>query len=119
MKTFKKIDVNKRAILFLVLLFAAAALSFAADEFGLEPRVGMIVKFLTSPWVSGIAFVALVIECIAMITAGRQEPGMFKKFLPWIIGTLVFMAAPTITTAFLDLSTSNQSAALEKLKLDK
>jgi type IV secretory pathway VirB2 component (pilin) len=80
----------------------------------MNSKVEIIVKFITSPWVKGIAFVALVIECIAMIFAGRQEPGMFKKFIPWIAGTIVFMAAGTITTAFLKLNTQETVDTLFK-----
>jgi hypothetical protein len=34
---------------------------------------------------------------------GRQEPGMWKKFVPWIAGTVLFMAAGTITNKFMNL----------------
>jgi len=110
--------IGKRAFLVLLLLFVVAAFSFAAeDPFGLDKKVSILVELVSSPWVKGIAFIALVVECIAMITAGRQEPGMFKKFVPWIIGTIVFMAAGTITKTF--LSDMDASATSKELELTK
>jgi type IV secretory pathway VirB2 component (pilin) len=68
-----------------------------------EERVKKILEFLSSPWVKGICVIALIVECIGMITAGRQEPGMFKKFIPWIAGTVLFMSAGSITSMFVEL----------------
>jgi len=107
----------KRIFLVLLLLCITAVFSFAADDvFGLNSRVAILVNLVNSPWVKGIAFIALVIECIAMITMGRQEPGMFKKFIPWIIGTIVFMAAGPITNTFLKL---DDNKPVDALGLDK
>jgi hypothetical protein len=39
----------------------------------------MVLQMLSSPWVKGIACIALIAECIGLITAGRQEPGMFRS----------------------------------------
>jgi type IV secretory pathway VirB2 component (pilin) len=98
--------VGKRLLMFAVLMVLAAFPLFADSGFdaisdSLNEKVGGILKILGSPWVKGIACIALIIECIALLTAGRQEPGMFKKFIPWIAGTLLLLAAGTITTAFL------------------
>jgi type IV secretory pathway VirB2 component (pilin) len=115
MKTLNNNFVNKRILLVFFLFFVITAFSFADnDDFGMNDKVGIIIKFITSPWVKGIAFIALVIECIAMIFAGRQEPGMFKKFIPWIAGTIIFMAAGHITSAFLKLDTSGTIDTLFK-----
>jgi type IV secretory pathway VirB2 component (pilin) len=73
----------------------------ASINTALNSKVQIILDILSSPWVKGVACIALVAECIGMITAGRQEPGMFKKFIPWVVGTLLFLAAGTITTAFM------------------
>jgi type IV secretory pathway VirB2 component (pilin) len=67
-----------------------------------EERVSIILEFLSSPWVRGVCVIALIAECIGMITAGRQEPGMFKKFIPWIVGTVLFMSASAITEQFIN-----------------
>ena len=108
---------RKRTVLVPVLFCAAAAVS-SADTFGMDSKVGILVDFVTSPWVSGIAFIALVIECIALLTAGRQEPQMFKKFIPWIIGTIVFMAAGPITKAFLTLDDDYKTSVKTDLGID-
>jgi type IV secretory pathway VirB2 component (pilin) len=87
----KKKGIGKRVVLVVILLALCTFQAAAQDNsFGLDDKVGMIVQMLSSPWVKGIA-------CIGLITAGRQEPGKFKKFIPWIAGTILFMAAGTIT----------------------
>jgi type IV secretory pathway VirB2 component (pilin) len=115
MKIFNS-SMGKRVFLVLLLLCTITAISFAqpttSDAFGLNSKVKILVDLVNSPWVKGIAFIALVVECIAMITAGRQEPGMFKKFVPWIAGTIVFMAAGTIVNAFLTLNATETSSTL-------
>jgi hypothetical protein len=72
----KKLVINKR-IAALVLLLVICTFSVAADDFGLDEKIGMVLQMLSSPWVKGIACIALIVECIGLITAGRQEPGMF------------------------------------------
>jgi type IV secretory pathway VirB2 component (pilin) len=106
MKTSIRTQGAKKLIMVLGLLFMAAVCAFAqssGDDFGLNTHVETILKFLNAPWVKGIACIALIIECIGLVTMGRQEPGMWKKFVPWIAGTVLFMAAGTITSKFLTL----------------
>jgi type IV secretory pathway VirB2 component (pilin) len=104
-----------KRIVILFLLFAVCTFSVAAqtDDFGLDEKIGMVLQMLSSPWVKGIACIALIVECIGLITAGRQEPGMFKKFIPWIAGTILFMAAGTITSKFINVETDTFNEALE------
>jgi type IV secretory pathway VirB2 component (pilin) len=108
----KKLVVNKR-IAALALLLVICTFSVAADDFGLDEKIGMVLQMLSSPWVKGIACIALIVECIGLITAGRQEPGMFKKFIPWIAGTILFMAAGTITSKFISVEEDTFNSALE------
>lgn len=96
------------AILFVVFTFTVSA----EDTFGLDEKVGMVLQMLSSPWVKGIACIALIAECIGLITAGRQEPGMFKKFIPWIAGTILFMAAGTITSKFITIEDNTFNSAI-------
>jgi type IV secretory pathway VirB2 component (pilin) len=105
---------GKRLVI-LIVLFAVCTFQAAAqdDAFGLDAKVAMILQMLSSPWVKGIACIALIAECIGLITAGRQEPGMFKKFIPWIAGTILFMAAGTITSKFVDVETSTFNEQLD------
>jgi type IV secretory pathway VirB2 component (pilin) len=108
----KNLVINKRMAA-LVLLLVICTFSVAADDFGLDEKIGMVLQMLSSPWVKGIACIALIVECIGLITAGRQEPGMFKKFIPWIAGTILFMAAGTITSKFISVEEDTFNSALE------
>jgi type IV secretory pathway VirB2 component (pilin) len=88
-------------------LFAQSSGSGQASGLKVAEYVQKILDFLTNPWVKGVCVIALIVECIGMITAGRQEPGMFKKFIPWIAGTVLFMSAGSIVNMFLDLNTAS------------
>ena len=112
-KTNKKIV----CIIFMITFFMIGvfAQSTSDDAFGLGAKVNILLQFLSSPWVKGVACIALIAETIGLITAGRQEPGMFKKFIPWIAGTIIFMAAGTITTKFMEGVTTNTfSSVMDK-----
>ncbi|MDR3283828.1 MAG: TrbC/VirB2 family protein [Treponema sp.] len=100
-----KLGGNKNAVMTALCIALMASSLFAQSQSGFtaaDTYMNTIIGFITSPWVKGIAFVALVAECIAMLTAGRQEPGMFKKFIPWIVGTILFMSASTIVKYFMN-----------------
>jgi type IV secretory pathway VirB2 component (pilin) len=103
----------KRLVLFIVFFVVCVFSAAAEDAFGLDTKVGLMLQLLSSPWVKGIACIALIAECIGLITAGRQEPGMFKKFIPWIAGTILFMAAGTITGKFINIEQSTFTTQLE------
>lgn len=99
---------TKRFIVFLfILLISVSFLSAQEDGIGLQKHVNTILSIITSNAVRGIACIFLIILCIGLITTGRQEPEMFKKFIPWIAGTILFMAAGTITDKFLDKDNLN------------
>lgn len=105
-----------------VFLCALICTSFAAaqsDEFGVSTNIAMILQFLASPWVTGLACIALIIEAILLLTAGRSEPGMFKKFVPWIAGTIVFLSAGTITSKFIGESLSDTSRFTSELGIEE
>lgn len=104
--------VGKRILIVAVLFVVITVTASAQDAFGLDEKVGMVLQMLSSPWVKGIACIALIAECIGLITAGRQEPGMFKKFIPWIAGTILFMAAGTITSKFITIEDDSFNSAL-------
>lgn len=103
---------HKHVLMFFIVAAVFISASFAADDFGLEGKIGVILKFLSSPWVKGVACIFLVAEAIGLLTAGRQEPGMFKKFIPWIAGTVIFMAAGTITSKFITSTDTTFTSAL-------
>lgn len=103
MEKIKNLVHNKKFVMIMFFAFVCISATFADDTFGLDSKVKILVDLISSPWVKGIACIALIVECIGLITAGRQEPGMFKKFIPWIAGTIIFMAAGTITNKFLNV----------------
>lgn len=102
MEKIKGLVHNKKFVMFLFLAVVCVSSTFAEDDFGLDKKIQILLDLFTSPWIKGIACIALIVECIGLVTAGRQEPGMFKKFVPWIAGTIIFMAAGTITNKFID-----------------
>lgn len=106
MEKIKGLLHDKRFLMFLMVGAVCVSSTFAEDTFGLNSKVQILVDLISSPWVKGIACIALVVECIGLVTAGRQEPGMFKKFIPWIAGTIIFMAAGTITNKFLSVNST-------------
>lgn len=102
-------------LLMMVVCVMCVSAQDSSDAFGLGDKVNILLQFLSSPWVKGVACIALIAETIGLITAGRQEPGMFKKFIPWIAGTIIFMAAGTITTKFMSgVTTSTFTEVTEK-----
>lgn len=113
MERIKSLAHNKKFVMMMFFAVVCISATFAeTDTFGLNSKVKILIDLISSPWVKGIAFIALVIECIGLITAGRQEPGMFKKFIPWIAGTIIFMAAGTITNKFLNLDNSTFNSVM-------
>lgn len=85
---------------FLMAFFAVVMCSFtfadAASE--MSSSVNRIVDFFSSGWVKGIACIMLIGECLGLFFAGGQNPQIFKKFLPFIIGTMLFICAGKIIT---------------------
>lgn len=92
---------NKKLLVFLIVLILGTGFIFA-DETGVSAEmnnvVNRLVGFFDSGWVKGIACIALIAEAIALIFAGGQNPQIFKKFLPLIAGTVIFMCAGKIVT---------------------
>lgn len=92
------------SLLFLVCGFVAAQENALVTN--LTDNLQVILDIFTSPIVKGIACIFLIILCIGLVTTGRQDPEMFKKFIPWIIGTVLFMSAGAITERFVDTDNS-------------
>lgn len=91
---------NKKLYMFLILFVAATTSIFAQSTATAEMNniVGNLVSFFENGWVKGIACIALIAEAIGLIFAGGQNPQIFKKFLPLIAGTVIFMCAGKIIT---------------------
>ncbi len=115
MEKIKSLIHNKKFVMVMFIAFVCVSLTFAEDDaFGLNSKVKILVDLISSPWVKGIACIALIVECIGLITTGRQEPGMFKKFIPWIAGTIIFMAAGTITNKFLNVDNTTFTEVMKQ-----
>jgi type IV secretory pathway VirB2 component (pilin) len=69
----------KARIAALALLLVICAFSAAADDFGLDEKIGMVLQILSSPWVKGVACIALIVECIGLIPFDIQVFDMFKE----------------------------------------
>lgn len=78
------------------LLFSATETIEELDDWG-EKILGLI----GSGWVKALMTVALVIE-FGIIGFGNAqgEGGIFKKVLPWTIGTVGILGASSITSFF-------------------
>lgn len=100
-----------------MLVFAAVFMCsglFAVDsgeeDFGVASAMQTVIDFLTNKWVIGIFFVAFCVECILLMTAGRADGQAWKKFVPILAGTILFLAGPSITKKFMKVDTLNKSA---------
>ena len=88
-------------------LFAQAS---GGEDFGVASAMQTVIDFLTNKWVIGIFFVAFCVECILLMTAGRADGQAWKKFVPILAGTILFLAGPSITKKFMKVDTLNKSA---------
>lgn len=82
-------------------------------DFGMNTVMEVVIGFLTSKWIIGIVIALLAFEIILFITAGRADNQAWKKFVPIILGTGLFLAAPRITGYFINggkLTTTNKQA---------
>lgn len=62
-----------------------------------------LVGFITSPWIRGLALVALIILIISMFITKEQDH--IKKFIPWIAACILFMSAGGIVNKMLNFKT--------------
>lgn len=95
-----------------MLVFAAVFMcsGLFAEDFGVASAMQTIIDFLTNKWVIGIFFVAFCVECILLMTAGRADGQAWKKFVPILAGTILFLAGPSITKKFMKVDTLNKTA---------
>lgn len=98
----KFIKNNKKFVLFAFFMFVACSFTFAQAAEEMTQSVNKIVDFFSSGWVKGIACIMLIGECLGLLFAGGQNPQIFKKFLPFIIGTVLFMCAGKIINLVFD-----------------
>ncbi len=79
-------------------------------DFGVAGAMQTVIDFLTNKWVIGVFFVAFCVECIMLMTAGRADGQAWKKFVPILAGTVLFLAGPTITKKFMNMNTLQSGA---------
>jgi len=63
---------------------------------GLEKVLNTILKFYSSGYMKAIVSIALGGLGIGLIM-NRGEPGIIKKFIPWIAGCVILLSLSTIT----------------------
>ena len=89
---------HKKAFLMAFFAVVMCSFTFADAASDMSDSINNIVDFFSSGWVKGIACIMLIGECLGLLFAGGQNPQIFKKFLPFIIGTVLFMCAGKIIT---------------------
>ena len=89
---------SKKIFALIFMFVAVTSFTFAASTSDdVAPIIGKLVDFFNSSWVKGLACIALIAEALGLIFAGGQNPQVFKKFLPLIAGTIIFMCAGKIS----------------------
>jgi len=101
-------NARKAAVFFLVFLTLAGPAAFAykgdgtgenalalLDSSGLPRILNTVLKFFSSGYMKAIVSIALGGLGIGMIM-NRGEPGMIKKFIPWIAGCVLILSLSTI-----------------------
>lgn len=93
---------HKRVIMFFLFVMLCVTSLFAADGniAKLDDWAKIILGLFTSTWLKAVCVIALISICLTMVTVGRQEPGMFKKFIPWLVGVVIMLSAANIVSFF-------------------
>lgn len=89
---------HKKITMAVFMAVAVCSFTFADAASEVNVVVGNIVNFFSNNWVKGIACIAFIAECLGLLFAGGQNPQIFKKFLPLLAGTVLFMCAGKIVT---------------------
>lgn len=124
-KETNKREINKKLISILILsLFCVPCIfaqSYSDLDFGMNKVMSVVIQFLTSKWIIGIVIALLAFEIVLFITAGRADNQAWKKFVPIILGTGLFLAAPKITGYFINTGalTNTQTEALDLMGVSK
>lgn len=114
---YKKCKI-KKLFVFLFLMVVACSFTFAGAAESMNNSVNNIVDFFSQGWVKGIACIMFIGECLGLLFAGGQNPQIFKKFLPFIVGTVLFMCAgKVITLIFKDFKGTQFSTDLKETSM--
>jgi hypothetical protein len=91
---------TRRISLFIVFLFVIPIFSTAAQSGqgtnGLVTVLGVMVAFFTSTYMKAILTIALGGLAVGLIM-NRGEPGVIKKFIPWIAACILLLSLSGIT----------------------
>ena len=99
---------HKKLFLMFLFGFVMAAFTFAEVKTDtMDDRIYNIVSYFNGGWVKGICCILLIGECLGLLFAGGQNPQIFKKFLPFIVGTVLFMCAGKIVNIIWGKDSSN------------
>lgn len=102
----KDFGFSRKIALFFLLFFLLAQFSVfaqitysnevkALENSGLEKILGNIVGFFTSVYMKAICIIALGGLGVGVLM-NRGEPGMVKKFIPWIVGISILLSLTVI-----------------------
>lgn len=100
----QKHNFYRKVFVFLILSLILVNQVFAQQGPGeiasLDKWARVIVGMFTSTWLKAVCIIALIAIALGMVTVGRQEPGMFKKFVPWLVGVIILLSATQIVNFF-------------------
>lgn len=95
---------QRKLIMFSVLVFSCVACVWAQSEMGQIARLDewgkIILGLFTSTWLKAVCVISLIGLCLGLVTIGRNEPGLAKKFIPWLIGVVGILSAASIVNFF-------------------
>jgi hypothetical protein len=105
LKSAHQLSTERKAVFFLAILLVSAPLCFAdmtlnygetvSDIGGLSTVLNQILGFFKSNYMKAIVSIALGALAVGMIM-NRGEPGMVKKFIPWIAGCTLLLSLSAI-----------------------
>lgn len=104
---------HKKPFLMFFLGVVMCSFTFADAVSEVNGVIGNIVNFFSNNWVKGIACIAFIAECLGLLFAGGQNPQVFKKFLPLLAGTILFMCAGKIVSLVFGSNTQDFSTDLD------
>lgn len=97
--TITRAGFDKKEICLFLFLLVLCASSFAASTYtvaGLKTGLSAILGFFSSGYMKAILSIALGCLAVGMISS-RGEPGMMKKFVPWIAACVILLSLSGIT----------------------
>lgn len=105
MKT-KKLNFKAKTFVLIILLLCIAIPIFAQSQgiTALDTAVTKVKNFLSSGTVTVVCLLALVVEAVGVVVMGKQGAdvqAIISKFAPWVVGTVVLLAANGICDFFL------------------